>query len=339
MLHGPTNQTYNSVIKQYQSLIEMTNIGRNTAGNIFPATTEGLINFITFQRINKTQSIKSMVSAIRTFHKVNNLSTEAIYSDYITLFIKATTRDMKNTGDLQPRRDRRPIEMAHIKSIRENLDLVKQEDLTFYTITLIGFTNMMRTGELLPTQGKPFNEHLHPTAGGHQQNSDHAILHIPSTKTDLSGRGFDLVIPCIPTDGHKYCPSCHLAVLTKKYPATATNTHIFSIQGQPLHKDTYVQRLKAECKRIGLDPKFIGGHSLRIGGATACALANLSGAQIQMLGRWTSEAYILYLNAQPHDRIRILRNVMATAQTQPHHGACYPGPGPWDDRIHTSSDQ
>lgn len=108
---------------------------------------------------------------------------------------------------------------------------------------------------------------------------------------------------------------------------------MFGINGQPHYKETYVQRLKAECARIGLDPKVIGGHSLRIGGATACALANLSTTQIRMIGRWTSTAYQLYLREKARDRINAIRATIQAAHTHPNHGSCHPGSGPWEDRM------
>ena len=38
-----------------------------------------------------------------------------------------------------------------------------------------------------------------------------------------------------------------------------------------------------------------GGHSLRIGGASAALAANVSEAVIRAMGRWDSDVYELYL--------------------------------------------
>ena len=45
---------------------------------------------------------------------------------------------------------------------------------------------------------------------------------------------------------------------------------------------------------IGLDPSVYGGHSLRIGGATAALAAGVSPTLIRLLGRWSSDVYEIY---------------------------------------------
>ena len=44
----------------------------------------------------------------------------------------------------------------------------------------------------------------------------------------------------------------------------------------------------------GRDPRVYGGHSLRIGGATAAHAANVSPSLIRLMGRWSSDIYEIY---------------------------------------------
>ena len=48
-------------------------------------------------------------------------------------------------------------------------------------------------------------------------------------------------------------------------------------------------------RSVGLPPSLYGGHSLRIGGASAALAANVSEAVIRAMGRWDSDVYELYL--------------------------------------------
>ncbi|KOO23995.1 hypothetical protein Ctob_005785 [Chrysochromulina tobinii] len=48
-------------------------------------------------------------------------------------------------------------------------------------------------------------------------------------------------------------------------------------------------------RSVGLPPGLYGGHSLRIGGASAALAANVSEAVIRAMGRWDSDVYELYL--------------------------------------------
>ena len=43
----------------------------------------------------------------------------------------------------------------------------------------------------------------------------------------------------------------------------------------------------------------VAGHSLRAGGATALALAGTPLDRIQMIGRWSSQAFLIYLRQNP----------------------------------------
>jgi hypothetical protein len=46
-------------------------------------------------------------------------------------------------------------------------------------------------------------------------------------------------------------------------------------------------------------PQYIGGQSLRAGGATALVLAGASPAIIQASGRWASTAFQIYIRKHP----------------------------------------
>lgn len=46
-------------------------------------------------------------------------------------------------------------------------------------------------------------------------------------------------------------------------------------------------------------PRDIAGHSLRAGGATSLAAAGVSPATIQALGRWSSDAWLVYIRKHP----------------------------------------
>ena len=60
--------------------------------------------------------------------------------------------------------------------------------------------------------------------------------------------------------------------------------------------------LKSRLALVGLDPSLYSGHSFRRGAASSAAAAGYSDYEIQLLGRWRSDAYKLYIDI-PHDRI------------------------------------
>ena len=53
--------------------------------------------------------------------------------------------------------------------------------------------------------------------------------------------------------------------------------------------------LKIIAEQCGCDPKKLASHSLRRGGACAYAAAGVPDEDIKRFGRWTSDAYKLYI--------------------------------------------
>ena len=64
---------------------------------------------------------------------------------------------------------------------------------------------------------------------------------------------------------------------------------------RPLTKQRFIQRVRQALSAIGVDSSQYAGHSFRIGAATTASARGLSESTIQMLGRWQSSAYQLYI--------------------------------------------
>ena len=69
--------------------------------------------------------------------------------------------------------------------------------------------------------------------------------------------------------------------------------------------------LKRAAKAEGVDPKFIAGHSVRIGYATALFEAGYGELVIRLAGRWSSEAVARYTRVSGRVLLKAPRDVMA----------------------------
>ena len=65
--------------------------------------------------------------------------------------------------------------------------------------------------------------------------------------------------------------------------------------GLPVSRSVFSSQLLSACHLCGLDPSRYKGHSFRIGAASYAADRGLSDAQIRMLGRWKSNAFLQYI--------------------------------------------
>ena len=79
-------------------------------------------------------------------------------------------------------------------------------------------------------------------------------------------------------------------------PEAYASTPLFRrSSGAPFTTDYVREVVRFLMRSVGLPPSLYGGHSLRIGGASAALAANVSEAVIRAMGRWDSDVYELYL--------------------------------------------
>jgi hypothetical protein len=89
-------------------------------------------------------------------------------------------------------------------------------------------------------------------------------------------------------------------------PATQINTIYSNSRKTTVHitSDYIRERLRHTCKAFGgkatfgFDPHEIGNKSIRSGAAMALFLQNISSDRIMILGRWDSEAFLVYIRPQ-----------------------------------------
>ena len=60
-------------------------------------------------------------------------------------------------------------------------------------------------------------------------------------------------------------------------------------------RESFVKGVRAALAAADIDSQGCSGHSFRIGAATAAAAAGVPVHTIKILGRWTSDAYLLYV--------------------------------------------
>ena len=82
--------------------------------------------------------------------------------------------------------------------------------------------------------------------------------------------------------------------------------------GVPLSRDRFVNLLREALSRCDIDCHPYSGHSFRIGAATTAAQAGIPAHIIKAMGRWQSEAYLIYL------RIPVGTLTSVAAQLAPH---------------------
>ncbi len=128
-------------------------------------------------------------------------------------------------------------------------------------------------------------------------------LFIPASKADQFRKGAKITIGCR-CDANKPQKVCAVHAMKKMleiFPK-GYNDPLFQFKnGQILARKRVSAILKSLCLRINVDPKKFPAHSFRKGGATALARAGVAENVIQILGRWSSQAYKEYIKMSPEE--------------------------------------
>jgi hypothetical protein len=127
------------------------------------------------------------------------------------------------------------------------------------------------------------------------------VINVRSAKNDIEGVGHRFCFDAKRSVEHHlpknvgYCIVWELYSWARVARPEASNPFL-SFRGQwTLSYDTFTKAVKSVARSFGLDPTRFSSHSLRIGGASALAAANVPDYVIQKLGRWKSLAVLAYL--------------------------------------------
>jgi hypothetical protein len=97
--------------------------------------------------------------------------------------------------------------------------------------------------------------------------------------------------------GNKICAFCAvLCYLDSMGGSDDPDLPFFrDFSGRGLSKSDFVSVTRLALALAGYDPSLFSGHSYRAGAATTAGDSGFDDWELQMLGRWNSSAYTIYL--------------------------------------------
>ena len=150
------------------------------------------------------------------------------------------------------------------------------------------------------------------TRGSVSLSEDRLFLVLPASKTDLFRRGITLTISAT-TDEAFAIKS--LRNLFEQFPKP--HHHLLFFNSAGTYGRNYVtKKLQEGIRVLGYEGNYTG-HSFWRGAATSARLAGLSEEEIQLLGRWKSNSYRLYIETHPDWIHNASLRHQLTQRTQP----------------------
>ena len=246
-------------------------------------------------RIADHSSIKVYLSAVHSLH------IDYGYPDPLSnwLQLQRLLRGIKRHQGSNPPQ-RQPVTADLMGVLHQLLDLSNPDNVMPWAACCLGFFGFLRAGEF--TTNSSFDPLVDLTP---------ADLQVDSSTNPQSFRVF---INCAKTDpfrhgcfiflGHGSAPLCPVLVLTNylhlRGPCAGP---LFIFQdGCPLSRALLSSLLQATLQAAGVPGKF-SGHSFRIGAATTASQRGIPDHPIRTMGRWSSDAYLLYVRTLVAGRI------------------------------------
>ena len=230
--------------------------------------------------------VESVFYAIKHFHKMNLLE-DPLKSSLCECIVEAAKRTCK-----KPTNKKEPISVEQLKQVYEEIgkDKCSLIDLRTFTMMILSFVGFLR-----------YSEASYFRRSDIVFENTYMRIFIEKSKTDIYRDGNWLFISKVDSE---ICPITILkAYLDRCNVETDSEEFIFRAMSFFKSKSSYKLRSKSTpicystarsnmlslLKRIGLDEKLFGLHSLRAGGATVAANKGTKDRLFKRYGRWKSD--------------------------------------------------
>jgi len=226
-------------------------------------------------------------------------------------FLSRVLRGVELTTTLRPREQRKPITCAILRKVLPLMDTRRRDDAMLWAAMCLGTMGLLRGGEFaLPNRSSVHSQRclrISNVTFNAPRGDEPRVMFVQlyCTKTDKARRGVQVVLGASKTDVCAVSAMLWYLKLRGGTEATSTSSPLFVFSdGAVLTRSLLVKCVRnlLECAQI--PTAGYSGHSFRIGGATDLARAGASDIAIQKAGRWTSDAFRLYVRVNISDAIQ-----------------------------------
>lgn len=291
-----TKDTYESGLKNY--LRTCASMGVQP----YPVDETKLMAFCAFVHEKeglRTSTLRSYVAAV-TYHERLSGRPDPKGEGHLLKLLLAGCARLDVDAGLGTKRAN-AITHPILSTLIGSLDLRRREDLRLAAFMTLAYHGAFRASELVATAANGTRAVWGDVAPSLNLglNRRYFLFQQKISKTKQMGPTIQIPI-CI--TGKPTCPGLLLTAYLKSLPSAnrAAAAPLFSNKdGSAYTYQSAMSDMRTALSRCGYDPRGYSTHSFRVGLTTDAAMAGLPETKIKMLGRWTSEAYRIYIRADP----------------------------------------
>ncbi|XP_078614279.1 integrase/recombinase xerD homolog [Branchiostoma floridae x Branchiostoma japonicum] len=266
--------------------------------NILPASEHTLVYFV----LSLAQTVS--YGTIKVYlHAVRNLHLEQGFEDPTkgSFLLDRIVQGIRNCKGEQPRRLRLPITLPILQGLCNKLELIFQnkpfDNLVYKTSFLVAFFGFLRVGEFTCDSWTRFDPAFHlqwddVTFVPNVFQPSYIQIVIKGSKTDPGRKGVPIIL------GQTFSALCPVKALRELYLSRRYQEGpLFRLwSGTFLTRSNLTLVLRQALTMLGINSSHYASHSFRKGAATTAAERGIPPWLIQILGRWSSECYKLYIS-------------------------------------------
>jgi len=288
-------------------------------GGCFPAKVTWLIEWLcSLAGTIKVKTIKLYLSGLKSYQL--DLGIECLA--FTDPRVERTIQGIKRDHNEPEQRTRTPLTRPYLLRILRYLPAPDYDNTMLYAAFTLAFAGFLRVGEFTYREadrelGASFpkwfltKQHIGVPAG-----ESYMELTLPASKTDPFRKGITLTIAA---SGDIGCPveaMRRLQAIDQHRPRSAPLFCVGRYQQHAFTREHVVRSLQQIAITAGLGEGIWNGHSFRRGAATWAAQAGISEGEIQILGRWRSDAYKAYIEFSQVEQVSLSKRFQIQ-QSQP----------------------
>ena len=256
---------------------------------VFESTLELFVSHLSYTVSYCT--VKCYLAAVRSLQIDLGLSDPLTTTPRLEHVLRGIKCSQALTARARP--PRLPVTRDLMLLIHSRLNLADPDSAMLWAAFSTVWFGFLRVSEFTtPSSGFDPSVHLSASdlAVDHLNRPSGALLLIKASKTDPFGQGVRLFLP---RTGGALCPVASISAYLHRHSNSSGPLFLFT-DGKPLSRLHVTDRLRSILAEAGIQGNF-SSHSFQIGAATSAHTAGLPDSLIRTLGRWSSDAYLVYV--------------------------------------------
>lgn len=259
------------------------------------------------------KTIKAYLSHVRSLHIDNDLD----FSPTESPMVQRVIRGIKRYHGEKDRKPKLPITLPILLTLLHHIKEANSLDYQMLTAACcLAFAAFLRCGEFTVANTKKWNPSINLSRSAviflpNFDNATHLQLILPASKTDPFRKGVTVLVAAAPNRAS--CPLTAIKTMFNTHPAPPDAPLFLTHTGKPLSRTLLIESIRTALRAGGFEERLYAGQSFRRGGASSAGAAGFSDYEIQLLGRWRSDAYKLYIDV-PTPRILQMSSLLHWVQ-------------------------